>query len=52
MYLIGTALTLLWGIPLFLIVNTGTATAIVLAFVVSYAICQNCLAGVQGAWFS
>jgi MFS family permease len=51
-YLIGTALTLLWGIPLFLIVNTGTATAIVLAFVVSYAICQNCLAGVQGAWFS
>jgi MFS family permease len=51
-YILGTALTLLWGIPLFLIVNTGAATAIVLAFVVSYAICQNCLAGVQGAWFS
>jgi len=28
------------------------ARAIVLAFVVSYAICQNSLAGVQGAWFS
>ncbi|WP_325003374.1 MFS transporter [Intrasporangium sp.] len=51
-YLVGTALTLLWGVPLFLLVNTGAATAIVLAFVVSYAVCQNCLAGVQGAWFS
>jgi hypothetical protein len=42
----------LWGVPLFLVVNTGVATAIVLAFVVSYAICQNSLAGVQGAWFA
>ena len=45
------AITLLWGIPLFLVINTGVATAIVLAFVVSYAVCQNSLAGVQGAWF-
>jgi MFS family permease len=51
-YLLGTALHILWGIPLFLVVNTGTATLIVVAFVISYAICQNCLAGVQGAWFS
>jgi MFS family permease len=51
-YLLGTALTLLWGIPLFLLVNTGVATLIVVAFVVSYTICQNSLAGVQGAWFS
>jgi MFS family permease len=51
-YLVGTAITLLWGIPLFLLVNTGTAVAIILAFLVSYAICQNSLAGVQGAWFS
>jgi MFS family permease len=50
-YLIGTAVTLLWGIPLFLVINTGVATVIVLAFVVSYAVCQNSLAGVQGAWF-
>src|ERR687898_123144 len=28
------------------------AAAIILAFVVSYALCQNSLAGVQGAWFS
>jgi MFS family permease len=51
-YLLGTAATLLWGIPLFLVVNTGVAAVIVVAFVVSYAICQNSLAGVQGAWFS
>jgi hypothetical protein len=42
----------LWGIPLFLVLNTGAAVAVVLAFVVSYSICQNSLAGVQGAWFS
>jgi MFS family permease len=51
-YLLGTALTVLWGVPLFLVVNTGTAIAIILAFIVSYTICQNSLAGVQGAWFS
>jgi MFS family permease len=51
-YLFGTAATALWAIPLFWTVNTGAALAIVLAFVISYAICQNSLAGVQGAWFS
>ena len=50
-YLFGTAVMVLWAIPLFLVINTGAATAIVLAFVVSYAVCQNSLAGVQGAWF-
>ncbi|KAA9166450.1 MHS family MFS transporter [Amycolatopsis acidicola] len=51
-YLLGTAIALAWGVPLFLLLNTGRATAIVLAFIVSYAVCQNSLAGVQGAWFS
>jgi MFS family permease len=51
-YLFGTALMVLWGVPLFLVVNTGVAAAIVLAFIVSYAVCQNSLAGVQGAWFA
>src|SRR3954453_2101836 len=51
-YLFGTTVMVLWGIPLFLVINTGMAVAIVLAFIVSYAICQNSLAGVQGAWFS
>ena len=51
-YLFGCAVMVVWGIPLFLTVNTGVAVLIVLAFVVSYAVCQNSLAGVQGAWFS
>src|SRR5918995_3155798 len=51
-YLFGTGVMVLWAIPLFLLINTGAAAAIVLAFVVSYAVCQNSLAGVQGAWFS
>jgi MFS family permease len=51
-YLLGTAVTLAWGVPLFLVLNTGVAVGVVLAFVVSYAVCQNSLAGVQGAWFS
>jgi MFS family permease len=51
-YLFGCAVMVAWGIPLFLTVNTRMAALIVVAFVVSYAICQNSLAGVQGAWFS
>jgi MFS family permease len=50
-YLLGTAIMVAWGVPLFLTVNTGSAALIVTAFVVSYAVCQNSLAGVQGAWF-
>lgn len=51
-YIFGCVVVLLWGIPLFLTVNTGVAVLIVLAFIISYAVCQNSLAGVQGAWFS
>ena len=51
-YILGTAIMIAWGIPLFLVVNTGSAVLIVIAFVISYAVCQNSLAGVQGAWFS
>ena len=51
-YLLGCAIMIVWGIPLFLTVNTGSAALIVVAFVISYAVCQNSLAGVQGAWFS
>ncbi|ANZ40224.1 MFS transporter [Lentzea guizhouensis] len=51
-YVLGCVITVLWGVPLFLTVNTGVAALVVAAFVVSYAICQNSLAGVQGAWFS
>jgi MFS family permease len=51
-YLFGCAVMVVWGVLLFLTVNTGAAALIVLAFVISYAVCQNSLAGVQGAWFS
>jgi MFS family permease len=51
-YIFGCAVIAVWGIPLFLAVNTGSAVLIVLAFIISYTICQNSLAGVQGAWFS
>ena len=36
---------------MFLILNSGVRRDR-LAFLVSYTICQNSLAGVQGAWFS
>ena len=51
-YLVGCAVMVVWGVPLFLLVNTGAPSLIILAFLVSYAVCQNSLAGVQGAWFS
>ncbi|MGW7688353.1 MFS transporter [Streptomyces asiaticus] len=51
-YLLGCAVTLLWGVPMFLLVNTETAALVLIAFVISYTVCQNALAGVQGAWFS
>lgn len=51
-YLLGCAVTLLWGVPLFLLVNTAATALVLIAFVISYAVCQNSLAGVQGAWFS
>ncbi|WP_037812672.1 MFS transporter [Amycolatopsis sp. La24] len=46
-----TLFAALWAIPMFLLVNTGTLIAIVCTVVVSYGVCQNALAGSQGAWF-
>lgn len=50
-YLFGCVVSVIWGIPLFVLVNTEAAALILIAFVISYAVCQNSLAGVQGAWF-
>lgn len=50
-YILGCAIMVAWAVPLFLTVNTGSAVLIIVAFVISYAVCQNSLAGVQGAWF-
>jgi hypothetical protein len=36
---------------MFLLVNTGMLVLIIATFVVAYGVCQNALAGSQGAWF-
>src|SRR6478752_7391184 len=51
-YLFGTGLIVLFGIPMFLMLNTGELGLIVVVFVVAFAFCQNSLAGTQGSWFS
>jgi len=51
LYLASTAFAVLFGIPMFLLVNTGLFVLVIATVVISYAVCQNSLAGVQGAWF-
>ena len=51
-YLFGTASIVLFGIPMFLLLNTGELALIIIVFVVAFTICQNSLAGTQGAWFA
>jgi MFS family permease len=51
-YVFGTALIVLFGIPMFLLLNTGELTLIIIVFVVAFALCQNALAGTQGSWFA
>ncbi|NKX56364.1 MFS transporter [Arthrobacter mobilis] len=50
-YIWSTAFAVLFGIPMFLLVNTGMFLFIIATIVISYAVCQNSLAGAQGAWF-
>ena len=40
-----------FAFPMFLLVNTGSPIAIIIAVVLAYAVIQNSLAGAQGAWF-
>ncbi|MET4638393.1 MFS transporter [Mycetocola sp. 2940] len=42
---------LFFGIPMFLMVNTGLFALVIATMVISYAVCQNSLAGAQGSWF-
>ena len=51
LYVWSTAFAALFAIPMFLLVNTGLFIAIILTIVISYAVCQNSLAGAHGAWF-
>ncbi|WP_415856370.1 MFS transporter [Sinomonas sp. G460-2] len=50
-YVWSCAFAVVFGVPMFLLVNTGLFFFIVATIVVAYAVCQNSLAGSQGAWF-
>ncbi|MFF2113186.1 MFS transporter [Rhodococcus sp. ACS1] len=51
LYIASCAFAALFGIPMFLLVNTGLFVLIIATIVISYGVCQNSLAGAQGAWF-
>lgn len=40
-----------FGVLMFVLVNTGVFLLIMATVVIAYAVCQNALAGSQGAWF-
>lgn len=50
-YIVACAFAVLFGIPMFLMVNTGSFLMIIATIVIAYAVCQNSMAGAQGAWF-
>lgn len=50
-YLWVTAFGIPFGVIMFMLVNTGLFILIVATFVIAYGVCQNALAGAQGAWF-
>jgi MFS family permease len=50
-YVVSCAFAVVFGVPMFLLVNTGMFLFIVATIVIAYAVCQNSLAGAQGAWF-
>ena len=51
LYIWSTAFAVVFGIPMFMLVNTGVFMLIIATIVIAYAVCQNSLAGAQGAWF-
>lgn len=50
-YLGVCAFAIPFGILMFLLVNTGLMVLIIATFVIAYGVCQNAMAGAQGAWF-
>ena len=48
-YLWVTAFGIPFGVIMFMLVNTGLMILIVATFVIAYGVCQNALAGAQGA---
>ena len=51
LYIASCAFAALFGIPMFLLVNTGLFILVIATIVIAYAVCQNSMAGAQGAWF-
>ncbi len=52
MYLIGSAATIAFGFPMFLLVNTGVPFLIIGVYFIALTIIHDLLAGTQGAYFS
>ncbi len=50
-YLFGSGFVALFAVPMFLLVNTGTASVIVIALIVMMVLGHDPLAGVQSSWF-
>jgi len=50
-YIVVCAFGIPFGVLMFLLVNTGLMVLIIATFVIAYGVCQNALAGAQGAWF-
>lgn len=51
-YLVGTILIILFGFPMFLLVNTGVPYLIVFTYIIGMAVIHDMLAGTQGPWFA
>jgi MFS family permease len=50
-YLVVCAFGVLWGVLMFVFVDSGAFIVVLITMVISYAVCQNALAGAQGGWF-
>ncbi|BBX66902.1 MFS transporter [Mycolicibacterium psychrotolerans] len=50
-YLAVCAFGIPFGVLMFMLVNTGLFLVVIATFAISYGVCQNALAGAQGAWF-
>lgn len=52
LYIAFSVIVIAWAFPLFLVVHMNGFGAMLVAMLISYCICQNGMAGLQGAWFS
>lgn len=51
-YLAGSLLTIAFGFPMFVLLNTGLPILIIFVYLVGLPLIHDMLAGTQGAWFS